>query len=161
MKNKTVKPSQKGKKKGPRTVVTSELKKALLKDTLDLPVYVLAKKYHLDRTTVIKIIKENPMPPVITAREELDPLRRTELLAKDSTKVLELTIFSMKTLLETEIEAKKLDPTAKSTITIKELKDFFETVAPYVLQKVDSAPAKKGEKTPMAMVHNMFAKKPV
>ncbi len=162
MRKKVVKEGKKvGSPCGPRKKMTSEELNQLLKDRIDHSLHFLSQKYHRDRDTIKKILDQNPLPTQITAREELDPLKRTELLAKDSAKVLELTIFSMQKLLEKAIEANKLDPETKPTITVKDLKDFFETVAPYVLQKIDSTPAKKGEKTPMAKVHNMFAKKSI
>jgi hypothetical protein len=151
----------KGKPRGRNTVMTTELKISLSKDSHEHSINWMAKKYNIHPNTVKKIIKEYPTTPKLTLRESEDPLKRTELLAGDSARVIELTIFSMKKLLESEIESKRLDPTVKSTITIRDLKDFFETVAPYVLKKSDTTPVKKGEKTPMAMVHNMFAKKPV
>lgn len=163
MAKKTVKQRKRGRQAGvspgPKRILTDEMKKEILADTLDHSKIWVAKKYRIGTLTVGKLISENPMPPKITAREELDPLKRTELLAMDSTKVLEYTIHSMKSLLEAEIQAKKDNPEAKPTITVKDLKDFFETVAPYVLQKADSVPLRKVEKTPMAKVHNMFAKK--
>lgn len=160
MKTKKVRKSTKGAKYRTRTVLNAELRKELVIDSCDHSISWVSKKYGINFRTAKKIIEENPLPTRITAREELDPLKRTELMASDSVKVLELTIYSMKTLLEAEIKAKKDDPTIKPTITIRELKDFFETVAPYVLKKADSTPAKKGEKSPMAMVHNMFSKNP-
>lgn len=151
----------KRKSKGKNTVMTLELKRSLSMDSHDHSINWMAKKYNIHALTVKKIIKEFPTSPKLVLRDTEDPLKRTELLAGDSARVLELTIYSMKKLLESEIESKRVDPTVKSSISIKDLKDFFETVAPYVLQKADSTPLKKGEKTPMAMVHNMFAKKPV
>ena len=161
MAKKRVRKSTKGAKYRTRTVLNAELKKELVIDSYDHSISWVSKKYCINYRTAKKIIEENPLPTRITAREELDTLKRTELLAKDSMQVMEYTIHSMKTLLEAEIANMKADPQAKSTITVRELKDFFETVAPYVLKKADSNPAKTGEKTPMAMVHNMFAKKPV
>lgn len=153
--------ARKGAAKGRHTVLTTELKRSLSEDSHEHSINWLAKKYSIHPQTVKKIMKEFPASPKIVPRVSVDPLKRVELLASDSAKVLELTIYSMKTLLEAEIKAKETDPTAKPTITVKDLKDFFETVAPYVLQKKDSSPKAKVEKTPMAMVHNMFAKKPV
>jgi len=153
--------STKGVKQGQRRLITDDLIKAIVSDAAQLTHAQIAEKHKLCKMTIYRILKANPRDPEITERKKLDPLKRVEILAEDSTSVLELTIHSMKTLLEAEIKAKKDDPTVKSTITVRELKDFFETVAPYVLQKKDSTPAKKGEKSPMAMVHNMFVKKTV
>ena len=112
---------------GTRTVITEELKTELLSDSRIRTQQWLKEKYHIDRQTIRKIIKDNPFPTTvkIEVREDLDPLKRTELLAKDSTKLLETTIYSMQMLLDAEIKAKKEDPTVKSTITVKDLKDFY------------------------------------
>lgn len=153
--------STKGVKQGNRRLITDDLIKEILVDAATLTQVQIAAKHRLSTMTIWRILKNHPRDPEITERKKLDPLKRVEILAGDSTSVLELTIHSMKTLLEAEIKAKKANPEAKSTITVRELKDFFEIVAPYVLKKADSIPAKKGEKTPLGMVHNMFAKKPV
>jgi len=157
MKTKKVRKSTKGTKYPARTVMNAALRKELVIDSYDHSISWVSKKYCINYRTAKKIIEENPLPTRITAREELDPLKRTELLAKDSTKVLEYTIYSMQTLLEREVANMKADPQAKPTITVRDLKDFFETVAPYVLKKADSTPVRKGEKTPLGKVHNMFA----
>ena len=144
---------------GSRVLITPEITKKILDDCQSMKQSEVARKYRVSRVAICRIVKEHPHEPTITERKNLDPLKRIEILAGDSTSVLELTIYSMKTLLEADIKAKKDNPEAKSIVTIRELKEFFETVAPYVLQKVESSPRAKGEKTPLAKVHNMFAKK--
>ena len=95
MAKKKVRKSTKGTKYPTRTVMNAALKKELVIDSCDHSISWVSKKYCINYRTAKKIIEENPLPTRITAREELDPLKRTELLAKDSMQVLEYTIYSM------------------------------------------------------------------
>ena len=145
--------------RGPRTKYTPELIKEIVTKSYTQSINSLVKEYKIGSRSINKIILNNPMPPRITIREEMEPLERTGLMVKDCTKVLEQTIFTMQTCLEAEVKRLKDHPGDKPTITIKDLTSFFESVAPYVLSKVEPRAKGKSEKTPLTKVHSMFVKK--
>lgn len=152
--------------RGPRTKLSPELVKEIVAKSYDHSINSLVKEYKIGSRTINKLIANNPLPPRIMTREEMEPLERTGLMVKDCTKVLEQTIFTMQAVLEDEVDRlkgnlvrKKDVPREKPTISVKDLTMFFAEVAPFVLSKVEPRKQKAGEKTPLTKVHSMFVKK--
>ena len=134
-----------------------------------LTMKAIAIKHHICYESVRKILDVRKVPPALDApfdpqvvkeRQTMDPLTRTLEVKKDAQATVELTLALIHHQVAQDMERviaanEKFPP----KLSLRELTDFFDKSAPYVLGKIDAPKRAASEKEATSAIkrtHKMF-----